>query len=182
MWCIDHRHPWYLNFKNLGRRLHIAFPLPGTIDNRRRRHYRGLTAPRHTPKRMDELFGTRDQHKIVMLLAHTRENGQKYPLHTLARRLGIGYASVNVAVGRLQGLGIVSATWEGKHRFVRLNRRFPAWREIRRLAHLIDKASGGEFAALAKAHLWDRDVNKKRQYLRKKGPKATLWRGHWNRR
>jgi DNA-binding transcriptional ArsR family regulator len=175
IWALDHRHPWYPRFKNLGRRLHIAFPLSGSMENRRRRRYRGQTTPQHASKRIRNLFGSRDEHRIVMLLAHTGESGQKYPIRTLALRLGIDRNSASVATTYLEKRGIVTTEWQSQQRLVRLDRRFLAWCEIRRLAHLMDRECGsGEFAALAKAHLWDRNVNKKRRRLRKKGPKATL--------
>lgn len=160
IWALDRQHPWYVSLRNLGRRLASAFPLRGSIAKTHVRMYRGPRKPYHPARLIDNLFGTPAQHRIIMLLAHT--GSRSYPLATLARLLGLGRNNATCAINFLECFEIVTTRWRGRERLVRLNRRFPAWREIRRLAHLMDQNCGNEFAGIARLHHWNVEINRRR--------------------
>lgn len=116
IWAIDKRHPWYLSQEPRAPAA-TRVSLRGSLNSGGpQRRYFGPLAPKPAALPFD-IFGTRHQHRIIMLLTHTNSyNPQTHPIRTLGRRVCTGETSVTAATDVLEKMGIVCTRWREAQR------------------------------------------------------------------
>jgi DNA-binding transcriptional ArsR family regulator len=150
MWALDIRHPLYFRIRHAMRNLTHSFPLPGKEALRWPRHYNGPRVPIENVTRDKMLiFGEEPQARLIMFLSHAND----VPIETISKLLGLSRGTMGT-VDVLTRWGIIKSRYVRNERRISLDRTFCAYRSLRELACAIDKATGGEYAALA----WSRVI------------------------